>query len=76
MNAIAREIAWRKIVFGWRYSLTHLPEELNDEADALSRLEANGCLKPRAFPTVALQGAVFAEPPLQDEWLWRTRLVY
>ena len=71
MNAIAREIAWRKIVFGWRYALSHLPAEVNDEADALSRLEAD---EPRAFPTEALRGASWAEPPLQDEWLWRTRL--
>jgi hypothetical protein len=40
MNGIARELAWRRIVKGWQYRLKHLPAELNDEADALSRLDA------------------------------------
>ena len=38
MNSIARELGWRRIVRKLEYSLKHLPAELNDEADALSRL--------------------------------------
>ena len=71
MNAIAREIAWRRIVYKWRYKISPLPAEWNDEADALSRLHA---VPRRAFPKQALAGAVFAQAPLQDEWLRRTRL--
>ena len=40
MNAIARELAWRKIVLQWKYKVKHLPAEQNDEADALARLTA------------------------------------
>ena len=72
MNAIARELAWRKIVLQWKYKLKHLPAEQNDEADALSRLTAD---PRRAFPAKALRQAVFIPAPEQDELLWRTRLV-
>ena len=71
MNAIAREIAWRRIVYKWRYKISHLPAERNDEADALSRLNA---VPRRAFLKEVLSNATFAPAPLQDEWLWRTRL--
>ena len=72
MNCIARELAWRRIVKGWQYKLKHLPAELNDEADALSRLKAS---PKRDFPTDALKGASFVKPPKQDWRLWRARLV-
>ena len=72
MNTIAREIAWRRIVHRWQYYLKHLPAKLNDEADALSRLQA---VPRRDFPTEALQAACFIEPPAQDDRLWRARLV-
>ena len=72
MNGIARELAWRRIVKGWQYRLKHLPAELNDEADALSRLEAS---PKRDFPADALKGASFVRPPKQDKLLWPARLV-
>ena len=69
MNTIAREIAWRRIIKGWQYLLKHLPAELNDEADALSRLVA----KPRRnMPK--LGNAKFVAPPKQDDRLWRAKL--
>ena len=71
MNAIAREIAWRRIVRRWQYLLKHLPAEQNDEADALSRLEA---VPRRSLPD--LGDAVFIAPPDQDSYLWRARLDY
>ena len=71
MNSIAREIGWRCIVYKWQYKLSHLPAELNDEADALSRLKA----VPRTrFPAVAVGSAKFVKPPAQDDRLWRVRL--
>ena len=69
MNTIGREIAWRRVVRQWQYSLTHLPAEQNDEADALSRLEAE---PKRDMPQ--LGEAVFVAPPKQDEALWKARL--
>ena len=69
MNAIAREMAWRRIVRQWQYSLTHLPSEQNDEADALSRLEAE---PRRNMPQ--LGAARFVAPPAQNDDLWKARL--
>ena len=69
MNTIGREIAWRKVVRGWQYCLSHLPAEQNDEADALSRLEA----EPRREMPL-LGDATFVAPPEQDDKLWRARL--
>ena len=37
---ITRELAWRKVRRGWRFSCGHLPAEHNDMADCLSRLTA------------------------------------
>ena len=70
MNSVAREIAWRRIVRRWQYSVKHPPAEFNDEADALSRLQA---APPRSFRSELAQ-AVFVEPPAQDATLWRARL--
>ncbi|CAK0873315.1 unnamed protein product [Prorocentrum cordatum] len=47
--AIAREIAWRKARFCWEFDVVHLPSELNQVADALSRLTA---APPKTFPKV------------------------
>ena len=66
MNVIARELAWRRIVRHWQYLLKHLPAEVNDEADALSRLEAE---PRRDMP--ALGEAIYVAPPVQDARLWR-----
>ena len=65
MNSVAREIAWRRIVRRWQYSVKHLPAEFKDEADALSRLQA---VPPRVLP-VELAQAIFVEPPAQDATL-------
>ena len=71
MNSIARELGWRRIVRRWQYSLKHLPAELNDEADALSRLKA---FPSRAFPNIALGSTTFVAASAQDSQLWRVRL--
>ena len=49
-----------------------MPAEENDEADALSRLEAE---PKREFPSEALQSSTFVAPPPQNESLWKVRLV-
>ena len=71
MNNIAREIAWRKIALRWQFLLEHLPAELNDEADRLSRLNA---VPKRCFPSYRLQGARFVKPPAQNDRLWKARI--
>ena len=38
MLAVAREIAWRRERFGWKYKVGHIPSEYNTIPDALSRL--------------------------------------
>lgn len=63
MNCIAHEFIWRRFAKGWQYKLKHLPAELNDEVDALSRLMA---WPQREFPIAALQGATFVKPAKQD----------
>ncbi|CAK0821592.1 unnamed protein product, partial [Prorocentrum cordatum] len=40
MLDVAREIAWRKARYNWTFTTAHIPAELNDDADALSRLTA------------------------------------
>ena len=40
MLAVARELAWRRAKFDWKFVVAHLPSEHNITADALSRLDA------------------------------------
>ena len=72
MNTVARELAWRKIAMKWQYKLEHLPSELNDEADCLSRLCA---VPPRPLPKDELRGAHFVSPPAQNDNIWKDRIV-
>ena len=48
MNAVAREISWRKARFFWEFDVHHIPSEQNHIADALSRLSA---VHASAFPS-------------------------
>jgi hypothetical protein len=67
LNRITREIAWRKVRGGWHYACGHLPSELNEVADSLSRTMApRGNRKdfPRALS--ASTHRTFADP----ESLW------
>ena len=70
INAVGREIAWRKALAGWKLTAAHYPKEFNVIADALSWLAAPTAL-PR--PTAALRGATLRTAPLQDESLWLAR---
>ena len=72
MNTISREIAWRRIVRGWQYSVRHLPAEMNDEADCLSRLQAPGDNR-KDFPVTLLR-AKYMPCPSQNASLWRARI--
>ena len=49
MNAVAREMAWRRVALQWHFRTKHLPKEINLLADALSRLHA---APPHAFSDV------------------------
>ena len=70
LNAICREISWRKVLDGWRVFPVHYPKEVNTVADALSRLCAPD---PSPRPTAALLGASLRIPPAQDDSLWLAR---
>ena len=63
MNAVAREIAWRRVALQWRFRTMHLPKEINLLADALSWLRA---APPHVFPDV-LQTCHRVNPGLQSE---------
>ena len=66
---VARELDWRKVRLGWRYSVAHLPAEGNVLADALSRLVAPAGADVKAFPA-ELAGVPEEDPPTFDEtWL-------
>ena len=67
LQAVARELSWRKERRRWSYTVGHLPSEHNVVADALSRLADP---KGKAFPSVALASAIPVSPPrLQDLWM-------
>ena len=68
MLAVARELSWRTIRFGWCFDTEHLPSEQNDLADPLSRLAA---VPPAPFPQ-QLRNARAREvhpPPGPEIWL-------
>ena len=65
MNAVAQEIAWRKAILGWHLDAKHIPSEMNDLADALSRSVAT---PPRPFPEILRQCVMRTAPPLDVMW--------
>ena len=50
LNAISRELGWRRIQQGWWYSVGHIRAEENDIADVLSRTSAPHGSERRARP--------------------------
>ena len=69
LNKISKEISWRRVRFGWRYRVGHIPSERNGVADALSRMAAPGTHH-KNFPEEALKGARERQAPLW--WgLWK-----
>ena len=50
LGRISRELAWRKVRQGWRYTAGHLPAEANEIADALSRTSAPTGSECKPFP--------------------------
>jgi len=68
LTRITREVAWRRVRYGWRYAVSHLPAEFNILADALSRIDAPSSSERKAFPD-ALRGVVrIPAPSLIDLW--------
>ena len=58
--SIAREVAWRKARFNWRFDVAHLPSEYNSAPDALSRQFGPS---PKPWPARELGAAVEVVPP-------------
>jgi len=62
MGRISRELAWRKVRQGLRFSAGHLPSEANVVADALSRTSAPLGADHKAFPEALLSVGRYALP--------------
>ena len=73
LHLITREISWRKTRLGWRFSVGHLPSELNKLADALSRTCAPHGSERRSFPR-ELSTAKVRQPPCMETW-WISSLL-
>jgi len=69
LNRISMELSWRKVRFGWRYQVAHLPSEGNVISDALSRTSAPHSAERKSFPQAALRGANRREVP-ETSKLW------
>ena len=64
---LLRELAWRKAVNRWTFSVAHLPTENNVIADLLSRHhETEPGL--RVFPNALADAAFVQVSPLVDMW--------
>ena len=67
LGRISRELSWRRVRYGWRYAVGHLPTERNTAADALSRLSAPKADRKQIPPEVATARRL-AAPRLADLW--------
>ena len=65
MNAVARELSWRKIAFRWHFRVAHFPSELNVWADDLSRIYADPA---HNFPVALAICHKRAAPSLDVMW--------
>ena len=65
LNAVARELSWRKVAYRWHFQVAHLPSELNVWADALSRLFAD---PPHVFPAVLTGCQKCTVPSVDVKW--------
>ena len=65
MNAIARELSWRKVAYRWNFRVAHLPAQFNGLADDLSRLYAD---PPHLFPSALAQCRQCAAPSQAVIW--------
>jgi len=69
LATITRELAWRRVRFGWRYAAAHLPSEYNVEADALSRVHAPEGAERKSFPVALRDVTRHAAPAFEDMWV-------
>ena len=66
--SIARELAWRKAKFEWKYSVGHLASEHNILADALSRMASP---EPSRLPDPVKRAREITAPDLKSLWKLR-----
>jgi len=69
LAAVTREVAWRRVRFGWRYAVAHLPAEHNLEADALSRVAAPAGSEQKVFPASLHGVPECVAPAFADLWV-------
>ena len=65
LNHIAREISWRRVRYGWKYGLGHVPGSRNRIADALSRQSSP---TPSTFPAECVAALRRPEPEWSEIW--------
>jgi len=68
LTAITREVAWRKVRYGWRYAAGHLPSEHNGAADALSRLHAPEGSDKKCLPPELGSASEIDCPDIETIW--------
>ena len=69
LGLISREISWRKVRFGWRYAVGHLPSEHNLLADALSRLDTAAGSERKDFPKELARARQVLPTPWSECWV-------
>ena len=69
LNAITKEIAWRRVRFGWRFAAGHLPTERNNMADSLSRLAAPSGPDHAEFPDGLSDARARSAPDFDSLWV-------
>jgi len=68
LTIVTRELAWRKVRYGWRFAAAHLPAEMNTLADALSRLSAPSGSDRKCFPQALATCVKQPAPDPEDVW--------
>jgi len=69
LNAITKEIAWRRVRYGWRFAAGHLPTERNKLADSLSRVAAPSGSEQRSFPEELSSARAREAPDFESLWV-------
>jgi len=68
LTKLTREMAWRKVRHRWKFAAGHLPSEVNNLADALSRLSAPPGSEQKSFPEELRAAMSQDAPQLSDLW--------
>ena len=65
LNHVARELAWRRVKYGWCFRLGHVPSEFNNLADCLSRMYSPSAVE---LPLSCIAAHQVSEPDWVGMW--------